>query len=72
MGGEEPHEIQQRDVQSPAPWGELPHAPVHAGSQPAEERLCRKGPGGPGGHQIECEGAIVPLWQRRPTELRLT
>lgn len=32
MGWQEPHEIQQREVQSPPPGEEQPQAPEHAGT----------------------------------------
>lgn len=39
---------------------EKAHAPVCAEDQPAGKQLCRKGPGDPGGRQVECEPATCP------------
>ena len=33
-------------------------APVYAGGNPAGKLLGKKGPGSPGGHQVECEPAV--------------
>jgi len=60
MGRQEPHEVQQGEVQSPAPGEEQPHAPVYDGDHSVEKQLCREGPGGPGGHQVDHEAAICP------------
>jgi len=49
LGREEPDEIQQGQVQGPAPGEEQPHAPVQAWVGPAGEQLCGEGLGGPGG-----------------------
>ena len=40
MGREEPNEVQQRQMQGPAPGEEQPHAPVQAWDGPAGEQLC--------------------------------
>ena len=49
LGREEPDEVQQGQVQGPAPGEEQPHAPVQAQGSPAGEQLCREGPGCAGG-----------------------
>ena len=49
LGGGEPDEVQQGQVQGPAPGEEQPHAPVQARGGPAGEELCREGPGCAGG-----------------------
>ena len=60
MGQQEPHEVQQVEVQNPAHGEELPHAPVHAGGRPCGKQLCRKSPEVPGGHQVERKPAMLP------------
>ncbi|GAB0181745.1 mitochondrial enolase superfamily member 1 [Grus japonensis] len=59
MDQQEP-QVQQEEVQSPAPGEEQPHAPVYAGGHPAGKQLCRSVPGDPGGHQAEHEAAMCP------------
>jgi len=49
LGAEEPDEVQQGQVQSPAPGEEQPHASVQARGGPAGEQLCGEGPGCAGG-----------------------
>jgi len=49
LGREEPDEVQQGQVQGPAPGDEQPHAPVQAWGGAAAEQLCGEGPGCPGG-----------------------
>jgi len=49
LSREEPEEVQQGQVQGPAPGEEQPHAPVQAQGRPAGEQLCGEGPGCPGG-----------------------
>jgi len=50
LGAEEPDEIQQGQVQGPAPGEEQPHAPVQARGRPAGEvSWCGEGPACPGG-----------------------
>ena len=58
MGWQEPHEVQQVEVQSPAPEEEQPHAPVYAGGCQAGKQLDRKGPENPGGHKVEQDPAM--------------
>ncbi|KAK4828642.1 hypothetical protein QYF61_000290 [Mycteria americana] len=57
-GCKEPREVQQGEVQNPAPAEEQSQAPMYAGGCPSRKQLCRKGPGGPGGHQVGYELAI--------------
>jgi len=45
FGVEEPDEVQQGEVQGPAPGEEQPHAPVQAWGGPAGEQLCGEEPG---------------------------
>lgn len=59
MSWREPHQVQQGAVATPAPGEEQPQALGHAGGQPAGKQLCRKGAGGPGGHQVKHEAAIA-------------
>lgn len=59
MGKQEPREVQQEELQSPACGKEQPQAPEHAGACPAGKYLCGKGSGGPGGPQAEHE---PPMW----------
>jgi len=47
LSREEPDEVQQGQVQSPAPGEEQPHAPVKAWGRPAAEQLCGEAPGCP-------------------------
>jgi len=56
----EPEEVQQGQVQGPAPGEEQPHASVHAQGSPAGEQLCGEGPGCPGGRQVDHEPAVCP------------
>lgn len=49
MGREKLSEIQQRQMQDPAPGEEQPQGPVQAGGWPPGKQLCGEGPGGPGG-----------------------
>ena len=60
MDQQEPHAAQQRQVQSPAPGEEHPYAPIYAGGRLTGKQLGRKGPGRPGGHQVEHESV---QWQ---------
>ena len=60
MGRQEPDEIQQGQVQGPAPGEEQPHAPVQAWGGPAGEQLCREGPGRPGRRQVNHEPVVCP------------
>lgn len=59
-GWQEPHAVQQKEVQSSPPVKEQHHALLHAGSHWAGKQLRRKDPGGPGEHQVECEPAMCP------------
>ena len=59
----EPHEVQQGEVQSPAPGEEQLQAPVHAGESPAGKQLYKKRSAGPDGHQVDHEPAIYPCGQ---------
>ena len=58
LGREEPDEVQQGQVQGPAPGQEQPHAPVQAWGGPAGEQLCGEGPGSVGGRQVDHEPAV--------------
>ena len=49
MGREEPDEVQQSQMQGPAPGEEQPHTSVEPWGGPAGEQLCGEGPGCPGG-----------------------
>ena len=60
LGREEPDEIQQGQVQGPAPGKEHSHAPVQAWGGPAGEQLCGEIPGCPGGRQVNHEPAVSP------------
>ena len=60
MGREELDEVQQGQVQGPAPGEEQQHAPVQAGGGPAGEQLCGEGPGCPSGQQVDHEPAACP------------
>lgn len=51
---EEPDEVLQRDLQSPAPGDKKTHPPVHAGGQPAGKQLCHAG------EQVGQEPAVCP------------
>ena len=57
---EEPDEVQQGQMQGPAPREEQPHAPVQAWGRPAAEQLCGEGPGCPSGQQVNHEPAVCP------------
>lgn len=54
MDQQEPHEVQQWQMQSPAAEERQPHAPEYAG-YPTGKHLVRKGSGGPAEHQVEHE-----------------
>lgn len=45
MGWQESHEVQQEEVQSPAPGEEQPHAPVLAGGHPRGSSFVEKSRG---------------------------
>ena len=60
LGREEPDEVQQGQVQGPAPGQEQSHASVQAWGGPAGEQLCAEGPGCPGGRQVNHEPAVCP------------
>jgi len=60
MGTDKPHQVQQREIPSPAPGEEQPQASVHASGYPAGKQLGRKGLRGPGGHQAERAPAMHP------------
>jgi len=60
LGREEPDEVQQGQVQGPAPGEEQPHAPLEAWRGPAGVQLCREGPGCLGGRQVHHEPAVCP------------
>ena len=60
LGREEPDEVQQGQMQGPAPGEEQPHASVQAWGGPAWEQLCGEGPGCPGGRQVNHEPAVCP------------
>ena len=49
FGAEEPDEVQQGQVQSPAPGEEQPHASVEASGGPPAVQLCGEGRGSPSG-----------------------
>jgi len=55
-----PDEVQQGQMQGPAPGEEQPHASVQAWGGPAGEQLCGEGPGCPGGRQVKHEPAVCP------------
>jgi len=59
----EDDEIQQGQVQGPAPGEEQRHAPVQAQGWPAGEQLCGEGPGSAGGRQVNHEPAVCPGYQ---------
>jgi len=63
MSWSEPHEIQQGEVQSPAPGEEQLQAPVRAGGNLAGKQLCRKEPGGSGQHQIQCKLVMCSCYE---------
>ena len=63
LGREEPDEVQQGQVQGPAPGKEQPHAAVQAWGRSTGEQLSGEGPGCPGGRQVNHEPAWLP---RRP------
>jgi len=58
--GEETDEIQQGQVQGPAPGEEQPHASVQAWDRPAGVQPCGEGPGSAGGQQVAHEPAVCP------------
>jgi len=60
LRGEEPDEVQQGQVQGPAPGEEQPHAPLQARDGPAGEQHCGEGPGCPGERQVDHEPALCP------------
>ena len=60
---EEPDEVQQGQMQGPAPGEEQPQAPVQARGRPAGEQLCGEGPGCPSGWQVDHESAVCPGYQ---------
>jgi len=60
LGAEEPDEVQQGQMQGPAPGEEQPHVSVQARGGPAGEQLCGEGPGCPGGRQVNHEPAVCP------------
>ena len=64
LGREEPDEVQQGQVQGPAPGEEQPDAPVEAWCGPAGEQLCGEGPGCPGERQVDHEPAVCPGCQK--------
>ena len=57
---EEPDEVQQGQVQGPAPGEEQPHASVQDQGRPSGEQLCGEGPRCPGGWQVDHEPAACP------------
>ena len=63
-GPQETREVHQGDVQGPVPGEEQPCALVCAEGCVAGQKLGRKGPGSPGGHQVEpmCAGSIEGGW----------
>ena len=58
VGPCEPHEVQQGQVQSPAPGLGQPLVSVWAGGWRDWEQLCRKGLGGTGGWKAGCETTL--------------
>ena len=58
MDREEFHEVQQREMQSPAPREQQLQAPVRAGGQLAGKQLCREGPGDPGEQPADHEPVV--------------
>lgn len=52
---EEPHEVQEEEIQSPEPEEEQLQAPGHAGGHPDGKQISRKGHWGPSRHQVEHE-----------------
>jgi len=60
LGKEEPDEVQQGQMQGPAPGEEQPHAAVQAWGGPAGMQLCGEGPGSAGGRQVDHEPAVCP------------
>ena len=65
MAWQEPHEVSQGKVQSPASVEEKPQARVHAGGQAAGKQLCRKGPESPAGHHVEQELTVCPRRKKK-------
>lgn len=64
---QELHEAWQIKVQSSAPGEEQSQAREDVRGHSAGKQTGRKGPGGPGGHQVKHKSAIHPLSQRRTT-----
>ena len=60
LGGEEPDELQQGQMQGPASGEEWPIAPVQAWGSPAGKQLCGERPGSAGGRQVDHEPAVCP------------
>jgi len=60
LGREEPDEVQQGQMQGPAPGEEQPHASVQAWGIPVGEQLCGEGPECPGGRQVDKKPAVSP------------
>ena len=58
LAAEESDEMQQGQMQGPAPGKEQPHASVHAWGGPAGEQLCGEEPGSAGGRQADNEPAV--------------
>lgn len=50
--------VQHRELRSPEPGKEKPHAPVYSRGHPI---FCRKGPGYPGEHQIKISHKHAPV-----------
>jgi len=68
LGREERDEIQQGQVQGPAPGEEQPHAPVQAWGRPAGKQLYGEGPGSAGGRQADYEPAVCPCCEEGQEE----
>jgi len=60
LGREKPDEVQQGQVQGPAPGEEQPHTSVQAWGWPTGEQPCGEGPGCPSGRQVNHEPAVWP------------
>lgn len=54
------HQVQQGEVQSPAPGEEQPHVPGRAGGYAAGKQPGSKGPGGPCGQRVEYKPTVCP------------
>lgn len=67
MGWQEPHEIQQVEVQSLHLRKKNPRlcSWKAAGGCPAGRQLCGEGSGGPAGYQIEYESTACPCHQKK-------